>query len=122
LKNAAESLIGKVDAIITPQDNTVASAYDALVKVAREARIPWFSFDVLAVQRGAIASLAQHQYQNGVDWARKAAVPILLGQKPGTIVPVEAEVFELYLNAAAAKAAGLEISNELRGRATKIIE
>src|SRR5262249_5963655 len=90
IKNAAESLVGKIDAFVTPQDNTVASAYEALIKVAREAKIPWFSLDVLAVERGAVAGVAQHQYQNGVDWAKKVAIPVLLGKDPGTVVPVAA--------------------------------
>ena len=90
VKNAIDSLIGKVDAVVTLQDNTVASAYEAIIKATRDAKVPWFAFDVLAVQRGAIAALAQHQYQNGVDWARKVAVPVLLGKDPGNLVPVEA--------------------------------
>ena len=121
VKNAAESLIGKVDAIITPQDNTVASAYDGLVKVTREAGIPWFSFDVLAVDHGAVASLAQHQYKIGQDWAAKIAVPVLLGQDPGTIVPIEAQVFELHVNAGAAKAAGLTIPDDILKQAAKVV-
>ena len=80
VKNAINSLIGKVDAVVTLQDNTVASAYEAIVKATRDAKVPWFAFDVLAVERGAIAALAQHQYQNGVDWARKVAAPVLRGQ------------------------------------------
>ncbi len=75
VKTAAESLVGKVDAILTPQDNAVASAYEAVAKVARDNKLPWFALDVLAVERGAILGVAQHQYQNGVDWARKVAVP-----------------------------------------------
>src|SRR5215470_9749341 len=93
VKNAIDALIGKVDAIVTPQDNTVASAYEPIVKATRDAKVPWFAFDVLAVERGAIASLAQHQYQNGVDWARRVAVPVLLGKDPGTLLAVEATVF-----------------------------
>jgi len=122
IKNAAESLVGKVDAIVTPQDNTVASAYEALIKVARDAKIPWFSLDVLAVQRGAIAAVAQHQYQNGVDWAKKVAVPVLLGKDPGTVLAVEAEVFEVHINTAAAKAAGLTVPDAVLKQATKTFE
>src|SRR5262249_37105789 len=106
VKNAADALIGRVDAVVTLQDNTVASAYEAVIKATRDARIPWFSLDVLAVERGAIAGLAQHQYQNGVDWARKVAVPVLGGRDPGTILAVEAEVFETYVNLDAAKVVG----------------
>jgi len=122
IKNAAESLVGKVDAIVTPQDNTVASAYEALIKVARDAKIPWFSLDVLAVERGAIAGVAQHQYQNGVDWARKVAVPVLLGKDPGTLLAVEAEVFESHVNLAAAKAVGLTVPEAIVKQATKVFE
>jgi len=122
IKNAADSLVGKVDAILTPQDNTVASAYDAVVKVSRDAKIPWFSLDVLAVQRGAISAVAQHQYQNGVDWARKVAVPVLLGKDPGTIVAVEAEVFEVHVNTAAAQAVGLTVPEAIVKSASKVFD
>jgi putative ABC transport system substrate-binding protein len=120
IKNAAESLVGKVDAILTPQDNTVASAYEALIKVARDAKIPWFSLDVLAVERGAISAVAQHQYQNGVDWAKKVAIPVLLGKDPGTILAVEAEVFEVRVNVAAAKVYGLTIPEGIVKQASKV--
>ncbi|MGQ7793198.1 ABC transporter substrate-binding protein [Faunimonas sp. B44] len=117
---AVQSLVGKVDALVTLQDNTVASAYEAIVKTAEEAGLPWFSFDVQAVERGAIAALAQDQYQNGVDWAKKAAVPVLLGADAGAIVPVEAEIFEIQLNADAAKAAGLAIPEAIRAKASRV--
>ena len=120
VRNAAESLVGKVDAVITPQDNTVASAYEAMIKVFREAKLAWFSLDVLAVERGAIAGMAQHQYQNGVDWARKVAVPVLLGKDPGTHLAVEAEVFETHVNVAAARAAGLTVPDSALKQATKV--
>ncbi|MCW5771862.1 MAG: ABC transporter substrate-binding protein [Rhodospirillaceae bacterium] len=120
--NAVQSLVGKVDAIVTPQDNTVASAYEAIVKVTRGAKIPWFSLDVLAVQRGAISAVAQHQYQNGVDWAKKVAIPVLLGKDPGTLVPVEAEVFEEHINTAAAKAVGLTVPDAVLKKATKVFD
>jgi putative tryptophan/tyrosine transport system substrate-binding protein len=120
VKNAADALVGRVDAVVTLQDNTVASAYEAVIKATREARIPWFSFDVLAVERGAIAGLAQHQYQNGVDWARKVAVPVLGGRDPGTLVPIEAEVFETHINLGAARAVGLTVPESVVKQATKV--
>jgi putative ABC transport system substrate-binding protein len=122
VKNAVDSLIGKVDAIVTLQDNTVASAYEAIIKAARDAKVPWFALDVLAVERGAIASLAQHQYQNGVDWARKVAAPVLLGKDPGTVLAVEASVFEVQVNLAAAKAVGLTIPDGVMKQASKVYE
>jgi len=122
VKNAIDALIGKVDAIITLQDNTVASAYEPIVKATRDAKVPWFALDVLAVPRGAIAALAQHQYQNGVDWARKIAAPVLLGKDAGSIVAVEASAFETQVNATAAKAVGLSIPESILKQASKVHE
>jgi putative tryptophan/tyrosine transport system substrate-binding protein len=122
VKNAIDSLIGKVDAVVTLQDNTVASAYAAITKATRDAKVPWFAFDVLAVQRGAIAALAQHQYQNGVDWARKVAVPVLLGKDPGTVLAVAATVFETQVNAGAAKALRLTVPESILKQASKVYE
>ena len=122
VKNAIDSLIGKVDAVVTLQDSTVASAYEPIVKATRDAKVPWFAFDVLAVPRGAIAALAQHQYQNGVDWARKVAVPVLLGKDPGTLLAVEATVFETQINAGAARAVGLTVPESILKQASKVYE
>ncbi len=122
VKNAIDSLIGKVDAVVTLQDSTVASAYEPIVKATRDAKVPWFAFDVLAVPRGAIAALAQHQYQNGVDWARKVAVPVLLGKNPGSVLAVAATTFETQVNAGAAKAVGLTIPESILKQATKVYE
>lgn len=40
--SAARSLVGKVDAIYVPTDNTVVSAFEAVVKVGMDAKIPVF--------------------------------------------------------------------------------
>ncbi|SPD42816.1 Putative ABC transport system substrate-binding protein (fragment) [Cupriavidus taiwanensis] len=54
---AAKSLIGKVDVIYTNTDNNVVSAYEALVKVANESKIPLVAADTDSVKRGAVAAL-----------------------------------------------------------------
>ena len=55
--SAARSLIGKVDVIYTNTDNNVVSAYESLVKVGNDARIPLIAADTDSVARGAIAAL-----------------------------------------------------------------
>lgn len=122
VRNAVESLVGRVDVIITPQDNTVASAYQALVKVAREASIPWFSYDTQAVDAGAVAAMAQDQREAGLEWARQVAAPVLLGKSAGELVPVEGEVYETRINAASAKALGLTIPEDILKGAGKVVE
>ena len=55
--SAARSLIGKVDVIYTNTDNNVVSAYESLVKVGNDAKIPLIASDTDSVKRGGIAAL-----------------------------------------------------------------
>jgi putative ABC transport system substrate-binding protein len=109
VKTAVDSLVGRVDALFTPQDNTLASAFDAVVKVTRDNRIPLFSLDTSSVARGALAAFGVDQYKLGVAWASQVAVPVLLGRDPSTFVPVPYRTFDLYLNTATAAADGLTL-------------
>jgi putative ABC transport system substrate-binding protein len=122
VKNAIDSLVGKVDTVLTGQDNTVASAFDALVKTARDNKIALFSLDTSTVERGAIASYAQDQYQTGVDWANDIAVPVLLGRDPGTLVPARYRRWVLYLNTATAAAMGVTVPPQLVAQAGKVFD
>jgi putative ABC transport system substrate-binding protein len=119
VRNAAESLIGRVDVILTPQDNTVASAYDAVTRIARDNRIPLFSLDITTVERGAIASYSNNQYQTGVEWALDVAVPVLLGRDAGTILATPYRAFDLYINTASAAAVGITLPPALVERAAR---
>ena len=122
VKNAIDSLVGKVDTILTGQDNTVASAFDALVKTARDNKIALFSLDTATVEKGAIASYAQDQYAIGLDWANDIAVPVLLGRYPGTLVPARYRRWVLYLNTAAAAQMGVSVPPQLVSQAGKVFD
>jgi hypothetical protein len=120
VRTATESLVGKVDGLILGQDNTVASAFEAVVKVAQERQLPVFSMDTQAPARGAIASLAASNYEQGVLWAKELVVPVLLGTDPATMTPVRPRVFDLQVNVQAASAAKLTIPKDIVDRATKV--
>jgi putative ABC transport system substrate-binding protein len=120
VRTATESLVGKVDALILGQDNTVASAFEAVVKVANERQLPLFSMDTQAPARGAIASLAASNYEQGVLWAKELVVPVLLGTDPATVTPVRPRVFDLQVNLQAASAAKLTIPKDVIDRATRV--
>jgi putative ABC transport system substrate-binding protein len=119
VKSAADSLVGRTDVILLGQDNAVASAFDAVVKTARDNKLPLFSFDATAAQRGAIGAFGQNQYQMGVDWAKELVVPVLLGRDPGTVMPLPYRAFDLELNTAAAKATGVTLPPALVKTAAK---
>jgi putative ABC transport system substrate-binding protein len=119
VKAAAESLIGKVDALVTGPDYTVSTAYAELAKVARAAHLPVFALDVTAVGRGAIAALGPDPYRAGLDWARALVVPVLLGADPGTLKPRRLMHDDLHIDLDAAKAAGLAVPPALVEKAVK---
>ncbi len=84
--SAARSLVGKVDVIYTNTDNNVVSAYEALVKVGQEAKIPLVASDTDSVKRGAIAALGIN-YRDLGEQTGRMVVRILKGEKPGDIKP-----------------------------------
>jgi putative ABC transport system substrate-binding protein len=122
VKTAVDSLVGRIDALFTPQDNTLASAFDAVVKTTRDNRIPLFSLDTTSVERGALAAYGVDQYKSGVAWASQVAIPVLLGRDPATFVPVPYRTFDLYLNAATAAADGITLPAPVLQRARKTFD
>jgi putative ABC transport system substrate-binding protein len=120
VKTTAESLLGKVDAFVLGQDNTVASAFEAVVKVAQDGKLPIFSMDPQAPARGAVASLAAGQHAQGALWATELAAPILLGADPAKVAPIRPRVFDLQVNVASATAAGLTIPKDILDKATRV--
>jgi putative ABC transport system substrate-binding protein len=120
VKTTAESLLGKVDAFVLGQDNTVASAFEAVVKTAQDGRLPIFSMDPQAPARGAVASLAASQYAQGLLWATELAAPILLGADTAKIAPIRPRQFDLQVNVASAAGAGLTIPKDVLDKATRV--
>ena len=119
--SAARSLIGKVDAIYIPTDNTVVSAFEAVVKVAQQANIPLFAADTDSVKRGAIAALGFNYYDLGRQTG-KIVADILNGKKPSEIPAQGVTETELHVNPAAAKSMGVELPSELVSSAKKVIK
>jgi len=87
VKQSASSLVGNVDAIYIPTDNTVVSAMEVVVKVGQRSKTPVFVADVDSVTRGAIAALGFDYYLHGRQTGAMA-IRILNGAKPGD-TPVE---------------------------------
>ncbi len=117
---AARALVGKVDAIYLPTDNTVISAAEAVIKVGEQNKLPVIAADTDTVKRGAIAALGFNYYdvgrQTGVIVAQ-----ILEGKKPGDIPVQGVDKMELHLNPGAAKRMGLSLPEDLLKSAKVII-
>ena len=65
-------MTGKVDAIWTPQDNTIASSFSTVISLANQAKIPVYTTVDTMVKEGGLASVAQNQYELGKATARSA--------------------------------------------------
>ena len=73
-------MTGKVDAIWTPQDNTIASSFSTVISLANQAKIPVYTTVDTMVKEGGLASVAQNQYELGKATAR-SDIKVLKGKK-----------------------------------------
>ncbi len=113
VKQAAESLVGRADAIYITLDNTVVSGVDAIIEVANENKIPFFSSDRDTVESGAFATVGFKYYDHGYQ-AGQIAVDILKnGTAPGEIPVTFPDQLDYILNLQAAEAQGIEVTDEM---------
>lgn len=118
---ATRSLVGDVDAIYVPTDNTIVSAVEAVVKVGRAADIPVFSADTNSVSRGAAASIGFDYYGIGRQTGALVA-RILDGEDAGSIPVQFIDKLQIHLNPASAEKMGLTFPDSIVERAHKIVK
>ena len=114
-------MTGKVDAIFVPQDNTIASAFPTVVTAANAAKIPVYSSVDTMVKQGSIASVAQSQYDLGLETA-KIAVKILAGKKISEVPVKVVDTGVPTVNLKAAKELGITIPDSLLEEADIAVE
>ena len=105
---AAQSLVGRVDAIHITSDNTAVSAFESIVKVCNENNIPLFAGDRDSTPRGAVAAYGLDYFKIGYTAGKKAA-RILKGENPGEVEAGLAEGYSLWVSLKHAKEQGLEL-------------
>ena len=118
---ATKQLVGKVDAIYCPIDNTIISAVESVVKVGIDTQIPVFAGDTDTVARGAVAAVGYDYFDLGRQTG-EIVVRILKGEKPGSIDVKMAKGTNLYVNPKMAKMMGIKIPVSVLARATKVIK
>ena len=118
---AAQSLVGKVDVIYAPTDNNVMSAFEGIVKVAQQAKLPVVAADTDAVKRGAVAALGLNYYYLGRQTG-KLVGRIRKGEQPGAIASQTSTTFELHVNPDAASKQGVLLSEALLSSAKVVIK
>lgn len=118
---AARALVGKVDAIYIPTDNTIISALESAVQVAGQNKVPLFTADTDSVKRGALAAVGFNYFDVGVQTG-ELVVKILKGEKPGDLPVVFATGTNLVINPGAAEKMGVTLPEAVLKRATETVK
>ena len=113
---AAQSLIGRADAIMVIGDNTAVSALESIIKVADQNKMPLVAGDPDSVKRGAVAAYGFDYYDLGKQTGAMAAK--VLSGTPISDIPVEfAQNLQLSVNEKAAAAQGVTLPQDLIDKA-----
>ena len=118
---AAKSLVGRVDAVFVPTDNTVVESLESAIKVCDENNLPLFAADVDSVKRGAVSAMGFDYYKHGRQTGAMARR--ILGGASAATTPVETQKdLKLYINKKYADLMGVKIPDELLSIADKVYE
>jgi len=117
---AAMSLVGRVDAIWIPTDNTAVSAIDSIFKVAEENKIPFFGSTSSMVESGCVGGAGVDYYWIGKQCGYMAA-KILNGKAtPQELTPMKCEMLIPVVNLSAAERMGVTIPQAVLDKAQVI--
>lgn len=113
VSQVAKQLVSEVDAIWTPNDNIIASAFPTVVEIANEARIPIYPAVDTMISQGGLATLGLNQYQIGVKTG-EMVVEFLEGsiETKSTAIRFANET-DLVINYEAAKLLGIRLPSGL---------
>lgn len=118
---AAQSLVGKVDAIYIPTDNVVASSIASVVSIAEKNKLPLIAAEAGMVEGGALATVGIDYYKLGRQTG-EMALKVIKGEKPEGMAIESQKDFNIIINKGAAQRMGVEIPQDLLAKASKVIE
>lgn len=124
VKMAAESLCEDIDAIFSPNDNTIAGTMNVVAEVANSKKVPIFVGADSMVKDGGFGTVGIEYTDLGIETANMVD-SILKGDKKASEIPVKVfnEDLSTYINKTTADEIGIEIPEEiLNGEKTIIFE
>ncbi|MGI6235610.1 MAG: ABC transporter substrate-binding protein [Christensenellales bacterium] len=118
---AAQSLVGKVDALYAPSDNTVASSIASVVSVAEKNQVPLFASVENMVDDGALGAMGIDYYKLG-RLTGEMALRVIEGENTAEM-PIEGlQDFDIIINQGAAERMGATVPQDVLDQAKKVIE
>ena len=113
IQQAAQSLVGKVDAVYVPTDNVLASAMPTLAQVTEPAKLAVVCGEGGMVMAGGVATLAIDYYQLGEQTGEMAG-DILSGKTKPQTMPIQLQKsFKVIINKENAEKIGIKIPEDL---------
>ena len=112
IQQVVESMVGKVDAIYAPTDNTIAAGMSTVAMVANENKLPVIVGCDTMVEDGGLASYSINYYDLGYKAGEMALEILENGGDPATM-PIEylsSDECTLIVNQETADALGVDIS------------
>lgn len=114
LQQVVQSMVGKVDAVYSPTDNTIAAGMPAVAEIAKQNKLPVIVGEAGMVENGGLASYSLDYYELGKITAAMA-VRILKGEAKPADMPIEYQTeFNLQLNQETADAIGITVPDDLK--------
>ena len=117
VQQAAQALVGNVDAIFVPNDSVIQAAMPLVAEVARDAKIPIYGSSAVMVNSGAFATVAITDTEIGMISADMAIAHFEgkeMAEIPALVVPANA----IVVNEDTAEALGVTLSDEQKADIT----
>ncbi len=125
VKQAVQTIAGRVDGIYISNDNTVVSALAAVTSVAKKHKIPVMSADPSSAENTPVLAAWGHDYYKMGRATGRLVIRILKGEKPEsipTIFMTDASDVDLLINLDVAKELGLSFPEDVVAKANSIVE
>lgn len=120
VQQAAQSLVGKVDAFFIPNDSMVQSAMPQVAEVAKDAKLPVYGSSAVMVASGAFATISIDDVTIG-GMTAEMADKFLKGTAIENIPAVVVSDFTTVINKTTADAIGVTVPQEVLDKA-KVIQ
>lgn len=112
IQTVVESMIGNVDAIYIPTDNTIANGMSTVAQVANDNKIPTVCGESGLVDKGGLITYGLDYYELGYSAGQQAVEILKNGKKPGDIpiLHMDEKKLRISYNEDTAKLLGIDIT------------